>query len=45
MAWCLFNQAREPKAFYLIPGGGHSKLFQAGGEVYKQAWLNLLKSN
>jgi hypothetical protein len=45
MAWRLFNQAREPKAFYLIPGGGHSKLFQAGGGVYKQAWLNLLKSN
>ena len=42
MAQRLFNQAREPKAFYLIPEGGHSNLFQAGGEVYKRAWLNLM---
>ncbi len=45
MAWRLFKQAREPKVFYLIPEGGHSKLFQTGGKVYRQAWLNLLKSN
>ena len=44
MAWRLFKQARDPKAFYLIPEGGHSKLFQTG-EVYRQAWLNLLNSN
>ena len=42
MAQSLFNQAREPKAFYLFPEGGHSNLFQAGGEVYKRAWLNLI---
>ncbi len=42
MAQRLFNQAREPKAIYLIPEGGHSNLFQAGGEVYKRAWLNLM---
>ncbi len=44
MAWRLFKQARDPKAFYLISEGGHSKLFQTG-EVYRQVWLNLLKSN
>ena len=42
MARKLYNIAPEPKAIYLIPNGGHSNLYQAGGEVYKSAWLNLL---
>jgi len=42
MAQRLYNLAREPKAIYLFPEGGHTNLFQAGGEVYKRAWLNLI---
>jgi len=44
MAQHLFNQAQEPKAIYFIPAGGHSNLFRSGGEVYKNAWSNLLQS-
>ena len=43
MAYRLFNQAREPKAIYLIPEGGHSDLYQVGGEKYKNAWMDLAK--
>ncbi|UCF93399.1 MAG: alpha/beta fold hydrolase [Desulfobacterales bacterium] len=42
MAQRLFQKAPEPKAFHLIPGGGHSNLFQVGGEKYRQAWLDLI---
>ena len=41
--YALFNQAREPKAIYLIPEGGHSDLYQVGGEKYKNAWMDLAK--
>jgi hypothetical protein len=41
MAERLYQRAKEPKAFYLIPEGGHSNLFQAGGEKYREIWLKL----
>jgi hypothetical protein len=41
MAERLYQRAREPKAFYLIPEGGHSNLFQVGGEKYRKIWLEL----
>jgi fermentation-respiration switch protein FrsA (DUF1100 family) len=41
MAQRLFNQAREPKAIYIIPDGGHNDLFQVGGEKYKNVWTGL----
>jgi fermentation-respiration switch protein FrsA (DUF1100 family) len=43
MAQRLFNQAREPKAIYLIPDGGHNDLFRVGDEKYKSAWINLVR--
>jgi len=43
MAKRLFQRANEPKALYLIPGGGHSDLFQVGGEKYKNAWIDLIR--
>jgi alpha-beta hydrolase superfamily lysophospholipase len=41
MARRLYERANEPKAFYLIPGGGHSDLYQIGGEKYREIWLEL----
>ena len=41
MAERLYQRAREPKAFYLIPDGGHSNLFQIGAEKYRKIWLEL----
>lgn len=41
MAQRLYKRAREPKAFYLIPEGGHSDLFKVGGEKYRKIWLKL----
>lgn len=41
MAQRLYQRAREPKAFYLIPEGGHSNLFKIGGEKYRRIWLKL----
>jgi fermentation-respiration switch protein FrsA (DUF1100 family) len=43
MAKRLFQRANEPKALYLIPGGGHSNLFQVGGEKYRNAWIDLIR--
>ena len=43
MAERLYQRAKEPKAYYLIPGGGHSDLFQVGGEKYRNAWLDLIR--
>ena len=43
MARRLFDQAREPRAIYLIPEGGHSDLFQVGGDKYKNAWIDLVR--
>ena len=43
MAKRLFERANEPKALFLIPGGGHSDLFQVGGEKYKNAWIDLIR--
>ena len=43
MAERLFQRANEPKALYLIPGGGHSNLFQVGGEKYRNAWIDLIR--
>jgi len=43
MADRLFNQARKPKAIYLIPEGGHVDLYKVGGRKYKNAWLDLVK--
>jgi fermentation-respiration switch protein FrsA (DUF1100 family) len=43
MAKRLFQRANEPKALYLIPGGGHSDLFEVGGEKYKNAWIDLIR--
>ena len=41
MAQRLYERANEPKAFYLIPEGGHSNLYQVGGEKYRKIWLKL----
>ena len=41
MAQRLYKRANEPKAFYLIPKGGHSDLYQVGGEKYREIWLKL----
>lgn len=41
MAQRLYQRANEPKALYLIPEGGHSNLYQVGGEKYRKIWLNL----
>ena len=41
MAQRLYQRARQPKNFYLIPGGGHNNLYQVGGEEYRSAWLKL----
>jgi fermentation-respiration switch protein FrsA (DUF1100 family) len=41
MAMRLYKRAREPKALYLIPEGGHSNLFKVGGEKYREIWLKL----
>jgi alpha-beta hydrolase superfamily lysophospholipase len=43
MAQRLYKHAREPKAIYFIPNGGHSDLFQVGGEKYKNAWIDLVR--
>ena len=43
MAQRLYRHAREPKAIYLIPDGGHNDLFQVGGFRYKKAWLELVR--
>lgn len=43
MAQCLYQHAREPKSVYFIPNGGHSNLFQVGGEKYKNAWIDLIR--
>jgi alpha-beta hydrolase superfamily lysophospholipase len=39
----LYERANEPKAFYLIPEGGHSDLYQVGGEKYREIWLKLAR--
>jgi alpha-beta hydrolase superfamily lysophospholipase len=41
MAQRLYEHAKEPKAIYLIPNGGHSDLFQVGGDKYKNAWISI----
>lgn len=41
MAQQLYRRAKEPKAFCLIPEGGHSNLYQVGGEEYRKIWLKL----
>ncbi len=41
MAQRLYERANDPKAFYLIPEGGHSDLYQVGGEKYRKIWLKL----
>ena len=43
MAERLFQRANDPKAFYLIAGGGHSDLFQVGGDQYRNAWVELIR--
>ena len=39
MSLRLFARAPEPKTLCLVPGGGHSNAYLAGGEMYRQAWL------
>jgi fermentation-respiration switch protein FrsA (DUF1100 family) len=41
MAQRLYERANEPKTFYLIPEGGHSDLYQVGGEKYREIWLKM----
>lgn len=41
MARRLYQMAGEPKALYIIPGGGHNDLYQVGGKIYRNAWLDL----
>ncbi len=41
MAQRLYQRARQPKTLYLIPGGGHTNLYQVGGKGYRSAWLEL----
>ena len=43
MAQRLYERANEPKAFYLVAGGGHSDLYQVGGEKYREIWLKLAR--
>jgi fermentation-respiration switch protein FrsA (DUF1100 family) len=31
----LFDAAREPKTFFVVPGGRHGRYTQAGGESYE----------
>ena len=42
MAQRLYQKARKPKALYVIPGGGHTDLYQVGGQKYRNAWLDLV---
>jgi hypothetical protein len=30
----LYELAREPKSFYLVPGADHNDLYQVGGKPY-----------
>ena len=43
MALRLFHQANEPKALHLVAGGGHSNLYQVGGDKYEGVWLGLTR--
>lgn len=39
----LYERANEPKVFCLIPEGGHSNLYEVGGEKYREIWLKLAR--
>ena len=41
MAQRLYQRANQPKALYLIPGGGHINLYKIGADKYRRVWLNL----
>lgn len=43
MAQRLLQQANEPKSLHLIAGGGHSNLYQVGGDKYKNVWIELFR--
>jgi len=45
MAQRLYEKAGEPKALYVIPGGGHTDLYKVGGKEYRNAWLDLAQGN
>ncbi len=38
----LFARCREPRQLVLIPGAGHTNLFEVGGEIYRQSVLGFL---
>lgn len=42
MSLRLFDRAAEPKSLLLIPEAGHSDSFKAGGETYREAWVNFI---
>jgi uncharacterized protein len=44
MSQRLFLRAREPKTLHLVKGAGHSDAYAAGGEDYRQAWLQFSAS-
>ena len=41
MAQRLYQHAREPKTIHFFPNGGHSDLYQVGGDKYRKAWTEL----
>jgi uncharacterized protein len=40
----LFENAREPKFFFPIPGAGHNDILEVGGEMYFQRLRNFVDS-
>jgi len=40
----LFAKAPQPKKLVEIQGANHSNSFSAGGEVYRQAWLDFVET-
>lgn len=41
----LFEAAREPKAFFPIPGAHHDDTYEVGGEPYWRAWADFLATH
>lgn len=38
----VFERARDPKTFFLIPGAGHNDTYNTGGKPYWEAWRSFL---
>lgn len=45
MSQKLFANAPQPKKLLTVPGAGHSNAFRMKGDVYRQAWLDIIASS